>query len=626
MRIKQLYIFLFLIWFGSTIIASTTDKADSWTKEKESIVHEVISTFHNSLGFDYLTREECDSLNADGLLSQLDESQRYYTYFELERILIKSSLFRGEIRMAIAQSDQMYSKARALAYPFGNALALNAMGEVYSYTGRLREAGTAYEESLRLLDGMDGEDVHIRMLLVELIDYNLRIRNVNGASRYLARLNLYPEDRLSPLELAMRHISNASCQLFKGDLKAASHHLAQIGQLEAQLIPEIQQYLLIIDARYLVATGEHEAALTAYNDFLQTEYARINHNIYKEALLEKADLLVKMGNKEEAYGQYGKVFSYIKTSFEKNYPKEIDRLCTRFQADQLAYQNERDRIVSMRFYLAGIIVSVLFLIFLLVLGWKKIFRLKRSQMRQEAMKEKAVQAIQRKNMFLSNMSHEVRTPLNAIVGFSAVLTDEDESFDDESRREFSEIIKVNSFQLLKLINDILDFSDFENDNITFNIRTHDAVKLCNEVVETVMASRKLEVEMRFDTDLSVLMLDTDDARLRQVLINLLVNAAKFTEQGSIVLELKMADAGTALFSVTDTGCGIPPEKQHLIFERFEKLNDFVQGSGLGLSICQLIVKYMNGKLWVDSGYTRGARFCFTHPLKYNPALHGGTAQ
>lgn len=626
MRIKQLYIFLFFIWFGSTIIASTTDKADSWTKEKESIVHEVISTFHNSLGFDYLTREECDSLNADGLLSQLDESQRYYTYFELERILIKSSLFRGEIRMAIAQSDQMYSKARALAYPFGNALALNAMGEVYSYTGRLREAGAAYEESLRLLDGMDGEDVHIRMLLVELIDYNLRIRNVNGASRYLARLNLYPEDRLSPLELAMRHISNASCQLFKGDLKAASHCLAQIGQLEAQLIPEIRQYLLIIDARYLVATGAHEAALTAYNDFLQTEYARINHNIYKEALLEKADLLVKMGNKEEAYGQYGKVFSYIKTSFEKNYPKEIDRLCTRFQADQLAYQNERDRIVSMRFYLAGIIVSVLFLIFLLVLGWKKIFRLKHSQMRQEAMKEKAVQAIQRKNMFLSNMSHEVRTPLNAIVGFSAVLTDEDESFDDESRREFSEIIKVNSFQLLKLINDILDFSDFENDNITFNIRTHDAVKLCNEVVETVMASRKLEVEMRFDTDLSVLMLDTDDARLRQVLINLLVNAAKFTEQGSIVLELKMADADTALFSVTDTGCGIPPEKQHLIFERFEKLNDFVQGSGLGLSICQLIVKYMNGKLWVDSGYTRGARFCFTHPLKYNPALHGGTAQ
>ena len=207
-----------------------------------------------------------------------------------------------------------------------------------------------------------------------------------------------------------------------------------------------------------MATGEHEAALTAYNDFLQTEYARINHNIYKEALLEKADLLVKMGKQGRSLRTVRQGL-FVYQDFVREELSQGDRPALyRFQADQLAYQNERDRIVSMRFYLAGIIVSVLFLIFLLVLGWKKIFRLKRSQMRQEAMKEKAVQAIQRKNMFLSNMSHEVRTPLNAIVGFSAVLTDEDESFDDESRREFSEIIKVNSFSCWKLINDILDFS------------------------------------------------------------------------------------------------------------------------------------------------------------------------
>ena len=609
MRIKQLYIFLFFIWFGSTIIASTTDKADSWTKEKESIVHEVISTFHNSLGFDYLTREECDSLNADGLLSQLDESQRYYTYFELERILIKSSLFRGEIRMAIAQSDQMYSKARALAYPFGNALALNAMGEVYSYTGRLREAGAAYEESLRLLDGMDGEDVHIRMLLVELIDYNLRIRNVNGASRYLARLNFYPEDRLSPLELAMRHISNASCQLFKGDLKAASHCLVQIGQLETQLIPEIQQYLLIIDARYLVATGEHEAALTAYNDFLQTEYARINHNIYKEALLEKADLLVKMGNKEEAYGQYGKVFSYIKTSFEKNYPKEIDRLCTRFQADQLAYQNERDRIVSMRFYLAGIIVSVLFLIFLLVLGWKKIFRLKHSQMRQEAMKEKAVQAIQRKNMFLSNMSHEVRTPLNAIVGFSDLLVETEELAE---RQEYIKIVRENNELLLQLISDILDLSKIEAGTFEFTNGDVDVNLLCEDIVRSMGMKAKEEVELVFDDHLPVCHVISDRNRIHQVISNFVNNAMKFTSEGSIHVGYKLKD-GELEFYVEDTGIGIEKEQLPHIFERFVKLNSFVHGTGLGLSICQSIVEQLGGRIGVDSEKGKGSRFWFTIP-------------
>ena len=209
--------------------------------------------------------------------------------------------------------------------------------------------------------------------------------------------------------------------------------------------------------------------------------------------------------------------------------------------------------------------------------------------------QKAERAIKKKNMFLSNMSHEVRTPLNAIVGFSAVLSSDDDSFDEDSRKEFCEIIKVNSFQLLKLINDILDFSDFENDNITFNIRPYDAVKLCKEVVETVSASRKLEVE-------------------------LLVNATKFTKEGSIVLKLEMSDRNTAFFSVTDTGCGIPLEKQELIFERFEKLNDFAQGSGLGLSICKLIVTYMKGRLWVDSNYTQGARFCFTHPLKFQSKM------
>lgn len=624
MRTKLKYALLFLIYAGYALLASAIDIEDTLKDNNEGVAHEVISVFYDSFGFDYLTKEECDTLNPDSLLSDLDASNRYYAYFDLERIVIKSYLSRGEVRMAIALSDQMYSKARALSFPFGNALALNAMGEVYTFTDRLKEAGIAYEKALEILDGMKGEDLHVRMLLVELIDYNLRIRDINAAAHYIARLNSYPDDELSLPELALRHISNASYQLAKGDVHTARQYLDQVELLRIRLMPGIQQYLLIINARYLVAAGEYEKAVATYDQFIDTEYARINHNIYKDALQEKADLLFGMGRKEEAYVQYGKVYSYIKSSFEKNYPKEIDQLCTRFQADQLAYQNEHARIISMRFYLSGIIVFVLLLVFFLILGWKKIFRLKRSQQCQEAMKEKAERAIQRKNMFLSNMSHEVRTPLNAIVGFSAVLTDDNESFDEESRREFSEIIKVNSFQLLKLINDILDFSDFENDNITFNIQNHDAVKLCRGVVETVVASRKLQVEMRFDTDLPTLMLDADDARLRQVLINLLVNATKFTEQGSIVLELKKTDEDTALFSVTDTGCGIPPEKQHLIFERFEKLNDFVQGSGLGLSICQLIVKYMNGKLWVDGTYTQGARFCFTHPLKYNPALHETT--
>ena len=618
MRNLLKHLLLYIVCFGGFFSLSAGGSAPH--EDKYNMQDEIIYSFHTSMGFDYLTKEESDMIPTDSILDYLETSKQYKTYFELERVIIKSFLFRGEIRFAIAQSEQMYSKASVWSDHLGMALALNAMGEVYSYTGRIKEAGDTYAQALELFDRLHGEDIHIRMLLVELVEYNLRIRNYAQAARFTTRLNRYPAERLSVQEQAVRHIFNAYCQLLNGSVKIARQHLDEVEPLREELVPGILQHLLIADALYWEKKGEYEKALEAYDTFFHTDYAKINSSLYKETMMNKANLLVKMGRKEEAYTQYGAVFSYIKSSFEKNYPKEIDQLTTHFQADRLTFQNEQDRLFSYRFYLGGIIICTLALFLFLYFSWKKIFRLKESKRSQECMIQKAERAIKKKNMFLSNMSHEVRTPLNAIVGFSAVLSSDDDSFDEYSRKEFCEIIKVNSFQLLKLINDILDFSDFENDNITFNIRPYDAVKLCKEVVETVSASRKLEVELRFDTEISELIMDTDDARLRQVLINLLVNATKFTKEGSIVLKLEMSDRNTAFFSVTDTGCGVPLEKQDLIFERFEKLNDFAQGSGLGLSICKLIVTYMKGRLWVDSNYTQGARFCFTHPLKFQTKM------
>lgn len=160
------------------------------------------------------------------------------------------------------------------------------------------------------------------------------------------------------------------------------------------------QHFLIAEAMYWERIGEYEKSLTTYDAFLHTDYAEINSSLYKGVLQDKADLLVKMGRKEEAYKQYGLVFSYIKSSFEKNYPKEIDQLTTRFQADRLTYQNERDRLFSYRLYLGGIVVCTLFLLLFLYLSWRKIFRLKESKCSQEKMIQKAERAIQKKNMFL----------------------------------------------------------------------------------------------------------------------------------------------------------------------------------------------------------------------------------
>nr|WP_255489959.1 HAMP domain-containing sensor histidine kinase [Bacteroides sp. 214] len=214
---------------------------------------------------------------------------------------------------------------------------------------------------------------------------------------------------------------------------------------------------------------------------------------------------------------------------------------------------------------------------------------------------------------MSNMSHEIRTPLNALTGFSAILTED--SIDNETRNQCNEIIQQNSELLLKLINDVIDLSSLEFGKMQFNFKDNDAVSICRNVVDTVRKIKQTSVDIRFATQLEELILHTDEARLQQVLINLLVNATKFTQSGSITLELTINDRGKALFTVTDTGCGIPLEKQSKIFGRFEKLNEMAQGTGLGLSICQLIVNHVGGDIWIDPTYTDGSRFCFTHPLK-----------
>ncbi len=228
-------------------------------------------------------------------------------------------------------------------------------------------------------------------------------------------------------------------------------------------------------------------------------------------------------------------------------------------------------------------------------------------------KDRAEESSRLKSVFLANMSHEIRTPLNAIVGFSDVLASGGSSEDEQ--QGYVDIIKTNSDLLLRLINDILDVSRLEADRVTFTFEECDVVPLCQRVLASVSQARKSENEFIFECDRESMDMRTDTQRLQQVIINLLSNADKFTRNGKITLGLKVDEKQReALFSVSDTGTGIPLEKQKLVFERFEKLNEYVQGTGLGLSICKLTVEKWGGEIWVDPGYTDGARFVFTHPL------------
>lgn len=273
-----------------------------------------------------------------------------------------------------------------------------------------------------------------------------------------------------------------------------------------------------------------------------------------------------------------------------------------------------------KYWVIGVVSAFMFLIACFLIAIYYIIRINHLKHHLEVSgeellvaKEKAEESNRLKTAFLANMSHEIRTPLNAIVGFSSVLVSDDSS--PAEKAQYCDIIQKNSDLLLHLINDILDISRMESGKIKFVWEECDVVELCQTALSTAEYGRKTSALFLFETPVASLVIKTDAQRLKQVLINLLSNAAKFTPSGSIKLAIAIDKQHQQLeLSVSDTGCGIPSDKSDRVFERFEKLNEYSQGTGLGLVISRLIVENLGGKIWVDKDYTEGARFVFTHPL------------
>lgn len=475
----------------------------------------------------------------------------------------------------------------------------------------------------RLLDAIerlpDNRILQTRMYL-HLLELNVIQKSFNQAMLRIdkiERLNAQEGIHTLPINIQIRYTTwKALAHLYFGDTTYCHRLMTEYeanNYLKVSYGYEAIRHLL--RRNYHTAVGELDKAMIHAEAYIQECRNLKNRHWELNAYTRAANILEESGQIEEALSYYQRAIflkdslKHINTNREEITLKEEQRL------DELEYQlwKKRHTLLRSGFFIG--IGAVVLIILSIIYLYRQSHKLQDSTVRLKDAQERAKESIQAKSLFLSNMSHEIRTPLNAISGFSEILISQPD-MDKELRAECNNIIRENSMLLLKLLNDVLDLSNLDIEKMNFSFDHHDVVSIGHSLINMLQnIKHSSNATLLFSCEMSELVLYTDENRLRQMLINLLINATKFTKEGTITLSISMdREQKYALFSVTDTGCGIPLEKQKSVFSRFEKLHENISGTGLGLSICQSIIHRLGGDIWIDSSYTKGARFVFSHPI------------
>ena len=606
---------------GQILYTSVLSAHTIANQEKQSILQSLVKRqvlYDDSISIDSVIAW------SEQLLPTQQSNEDRTTYFLLQLQLANAYTLRGDISLATNRAQLMYEEAKATDYQFGMVVANQAIGDAYNTIANMGDkALESYQDALTELSNISGQHPYRAQLLLKMSNVLQRKGRLEEAEKILEELEKilyqepdYPTDFFFCIEKTNFAISHGHLsQDYLDEANIWLHKMDSIYQLHPEKFYRF--HLDYTTAAYYRAMGNWDKqywkqALDIYSK-LQAEYSGNKRSTYyRWTSLEKIYLCKIQGMAMEACRIYQELYPPIDTLASQNYIRQINTIKAKYQVDKIetASNNEYNKIITS--ILVGTMALVTLFVLLAILLKRQREKVKLSTQKLATSRINAENAMRAKSVFLSNMSHEIRTPLNALSGFSSLLTEE--GLDDETRRQCNEVIQQNSELLLKLINDVIDLSSLEFGKLQFCIAQHDAVSICRNVIDTVNKVKQTQAELTFTTELEEMPIETDDSRLQQVLINLLINATKFTPQGSIVLKLEKETNDTVLFTVTDTGCGIPKDKQANIFQRFEKLNENAQGSGLGLSICQLIIEHIGGQIWIDSEYTEGSRFCFTHPI------------
>lgn len=653
MRVIRRYLLIFLVFVWGCTLPLTIYGAEviEKTPSLDSLFALAQANVQQQKGFDYttqlleLSRQQKDRLqeanamfcyvryyyskNPDSMYFWMQkalplflEQERYVEYFRMKAwyIYVLNRTKRNE--EALKYVSGLREEAGRLKFPEGMEMANQALADFY-LSNNLGEEGVAlYEEVIRSMEMRNAPLIKriniVRQLMNKALDPDIRMKYVKRLDDYI---HIYKSRNMDWLDeeiplyyleyVAHRHY--AIEYIKRNELQEALSHLKKAEELLGQ--HEMFSYkneLLTIYGYYYKQSKQYNRALVVYDSLLPLWRKRNTMDSYLETLQDKADVLLESGRDRAASLAY-KEYAFLNDSLSKvRFYDELAEMKTQHEVDKLELKNKQMDLEvaqahSHLLQMGG--GAALLFVLCCLLGYISYSRHRYGQQLKVA-KEKAEEADRMKSAFLANMNHEIRTPLNAIVGFSQVLVDED---DLETRQEYADIIQSNNELLQRLIADVLDISKIESNTMALTYAEHDLPVLMKEIYNVIRLRMPEEVELELN-ECPPQLFYTDRNRLTQILTNLLTNAIKHTEKGFIRFGYQVT-ATDIIFSVEDSGEGIPEDKLEKIFSRFVQLNDWSKGVGLGLAICKGLITQMGGTISVSSVFGEGSTFTVVLPLK-----------
>ena len=615
----------------------------------DSMLHlaeSVDSVYWQCQAMSYIARNYYNRMDGDSLMLWADKvnelalkNEYYSIYFDTYSLVCSWELYAKNYDSALEKANQLYQTAKELDNAGGMIASYETIGLIYMETFRFVEAIKSYKAGLELQKQQKKPRYAYQFQFMSyIVEAYLKLNDYKEAKNALdeayALVEQCKENEVNfPVDrcLWLLDCYNIEFYVLQNNPKEAEQHVLSAKEYEGIDDFYVFCYYHLASASYYKLVGDYNQALSNV-DLVLTQTG----DDYLPALKIKAELLLKAGKEQEAAMLYHKSVNLIDSTYNESMSKQINQLRTIHETDKLELKNKQMELEAGRYKLTITLVLLIVLLIALVIVFVHYVYLKRmkgflersdeelkkdkerlliSERALSLAKEKAEADNRFKDVFLANLSKEIRTPLNSIVGFSSLLG---EMNDKEETKEYVSIIKNSSDLLLKLVNDTVCVSLLQTEQTPFVLENIEINQFCRDILAEFESKMPETVSLKFKPAVDRFILQTDAERLKQVFEILLNNAVKSTENGEINLVYEVyQEKDTVQFVIEDTGAGISEDMREAISKSFDGEEFSTQGIGLELTICKIIVNRLDGEITLDASYDKGTRIMFTHPIRNN---------